>query len=294
MIKPLVSVVLGSYNRFTFLKAAIESIRQNGITIPFEIVVIDGGSTDGSIKWLIQQKDIITIVQHNHGEWNNHLLEGHSWGYYMNIGFRSTHGKYILLISDDNLLVPGAVMNGFEEFERLEAGGRKVGALAFYWRNWPGMENYWVGLSLGKMFVNFGMFLRQALDKVGWIDEDTYAFYCADIDLAFKIWQAGYAILDSKDSFVEHHLHANNYPKASNDQEIFLNKWLDIFDIPDKNAYLSDLGKERTWIYHSFIDNSNTVAKFPSFARPIHHRVLGRIRQKIRPFYGRIKNLIRQ
>ena len=62
-----ISVVLGSYNRCSFLKAAIESVRNNGITVPYEIIVVDGGSTDGSFRWLSRQKDIITIIQHNRG-----------------------------------------------------------------------------------------------------------------------------------------------------------------------------------------------------------------------------------
>ncbi|UCF03833.1 MAG: glycosyltransferase, partial [Deltaproteobacteria bacterium] len=63
--KTEVSVVLGSYNRKRFLKAAIQSIRNNEILVPYEIIVVDGGSTDGSLSWLSKQKDIITILQHN-------------------------------------------------------------------------------------------------------------------------------------------------------------------------------------------------------------------------------------
>lgn len=45
-----VSVVLGSLNRITFLKLTIQSIREELKNAPFthEIIVIDGGSTDGT------------------------------------------------------------------------------------------------------------------------------------------------------------------------------------------------------------------------------------------------------
>jgi glycosyltransferase involved in cell wall biosynthesis len=72
--KTQVSVVLGSYNRRRFLKATIQSIRNNGISVPYEIIVVDGGSTDGSLRWLSWQKDIITIVQHNQGSFRKAKL----------------------------------------------------------------------------------------------------------------------------------------------------------------------------------------------------------------------------
>ena len=47
-----VSVVLGTYNRLSFLKATIASVRASQIDVPYEIIVVDGGSTDGTIGWL--------------------------------------------------------------------------------------------------------------------------------------------------------------------------------------------------------------------------------------------------
>ena len=139
---PQISVVLGSYNRRRFLKAAIESVRDNGIEVPYETIVVDGGSTDGSLKWLKQQKDIITIVQHNRGSFRGQALRRRSWGYFMNLGFKCTQGKFILMISDDSLLVPGSVMNGLNHYEHLAAQGRNIGAIAFYYRNWPDQSDY--------------------------------------------------------------------------------------------------------------------------------------------------------
>ncbi|MGE3913171.1 MAG: glycosyltransferase, partial [Chloroflexota bacterium] len=56
--RPLLSVVIGSYNRRKFLEQAIETVRENGAGLAYETIVVDGGSTDGSLGWLVKQKDI--------------------------------------------------------------------------------------------------------------------------------------------------------------------------------------------------------------------------------------------
>lgn len=98
MNNPTISIVLGSYNRKSFLKKALKTIRENNITVPFEIIVVDGGSTDGSIKYLTKQKDIVSIIQHNNGVWKGKKISKKSWGYYMNIAFKASHGKYIVML----------------------------------------------------------------------------------------------------------------------------------------------------------------------------------------------------
>src|SRR3989304_502628 len=123
--KPVISVVLGTYNRLSFLKLTIESIRAGLENLSREIFVIDGGSTDGTTQWLIKQKDIVTMVQHNRGKWNGKPIERRSWGYFMNLGFRSAQGKYVCMLSDDCLVIPGAIRNGFDLFEKKLAEGEK-------------------------------------------------------------------------------------------------------------------------------------------------------------------------
>lgn len=262
-----VSVVLGSFNRRAFLKATLESVRENDMDFPYEIIVVDGGSSDGSLRYLAGQKDVITIIQHNRGEFRGKKIERRSWGYFMNLGFKAAQGKYILMISDDCLLIPGAIKNGVEEFKRRLAQGVKLGALAFYWRNWPDQERYWVGLTLGdKMFVNHGLYLRSALEEVGWIDEERYRFYHADGDLCLKLWQNGYEVADSRNSFVEHFTHANhtirkeNLISQQNDWQAYLDRWLNIYYDPNKS-------NSADWLYMDYFDETHTVRSFPFLNR---------------------------
>ena len=260
--KTQVSVVLGSYNRKRFLKAAIQSIRNNGISVPYEIIVVDGGSTDGSLRWLIKQKDIINIAQHNQGSFHGKPIKRRSWGYFMNLGFKCAQGKFIVMISDDTLLVPGSVMNALEQYRDLTTQGRNIGAVAFQWREWPQEQKYKVGLTLGeKMFVNHGMFVRNALEDVGWIEEELYQFYHADGDLCLKLWQRGYEVVDCPGAFVEHFRHANSagrkghMQKQRSDWSAYLHRWTGIFYDPDAD-------NTGGWRYCQYKDPYMTVKRF--------------------------------
>lgn len=215
--RPQISVVLGTLDRLKFLKLAIRSVRENLKDEIGEIIVIDGGSTDGTIAWLTKQKDIITILQHNRYTYRRKKMRRRSWGGFMNMGFRAAQGEYIAMISDDCYLLPNAIRNGIDRMEAADAEGLNTGACAFYFRNWPEQDKFYVQRTLGgNLMVNHGIYRRDALDAANYANEDDYVFYKADTDLSLNIWKAGYHIIDCPDSICEHYVGVEEMLRASN------------------------------------------------------------------------------
>ncbi len=96
-IKPLISVVLCSYNRAEYIGRAIDSVLNQKTEFSYEIIIGDDASTDDSAEILMsyQQKypEIFTIILHQK---NNGA--GSNWAQLIQI----SKAKYIALCDDDD------------------------------------------------------------------------------------------------------------------------------------------------------------------------------------------------
>lgn len=88
----ILSVVSGTYNRLGYLEQMVNSVRESmGRGLPYEIVLVDGGSTDGTIPWCRAQPDVKLIEQ-------GQLLGAIAA---FNAGAFAAEGRYVLLANDD-------------------------------------------------------------------------------------------------------------------------------------------------------------------------------------------------
>jgi glycosyltransferase involved in cell wall biosynthesis len=254
-----ISFVLGTKNRRNLLAATLDSIRRASEEISYEIIVIDGGSTDGSCDWLATQFDVITIIQPNKYVVRKGLLRRlHTWGAFMNLGFREARGKWIVMVSDDLLLCPDSIKRGLKVLEESQSNGLKVGGGALFWRDYPRRKAYHVKrLYGGVVHLNHGFLLKSALDYVGYIDEDAYEFYGADGDLSMRLHLANYPIVPLPGCLAEHLNHRlkrfgpwSKVPTSGDrDMETFVKKY---------SAYGHSLGD----LTDPSVDSSKTANRF--------------------------------
>lgn len=104
---PLISIVICNYNHEIFIKSAIVSAL-NQTYKPFEIIVVDDGSTDDSIEIISTFSDQIKFIQKENG--------GQISAY--NVGFKVISGNVVLFLDADDVLMPHALEEISKKFEQ--------------------------------------------------------------------------------------------------------------------------------------------------------------------------------
>jgi glycosyltransferase involved in cell wall biosynthesis len=106
-VKPLVSIVTPSYNQAAYLEETIRSVLEQDYE-PLEYVVVDDGSTDGSVEIAERYADRLTLIQQENSGQPGAL----------NRGFARTRGELIGYLNSDDTLLPGAIDAMVAELER--------------------------------------------------------------------------------------------------------------------------------------------------------------------------------
>lgn len=188
------SIVSGTYNRLNLLQAMVASARvQLPIGMEYEFVLVDGGSTDGTIEWAKAQPDVVLIEQ---GELLGAIKA-------FDAGAFAARGKYIILANDDIQFRPGGILRALVHLEDHPT----CGAVAFrdnrlnkdLYRVSPVPANAATGASISVPYAQVGMFRKWLGDHVGWWGlHGTFPArtYAGDNAVSAAIWETGYTIDD--------------------------------------------------------------------------------------------------
>jgi len=197
----IVSIVVPTFNRSERLRRCIDKIRRN-VPHPHEVIVVDGGSTDGTREWLQTQGDLRVILEAER--------EGAVAAF--NKGFRAAAGYYVMWLNDDAYPLPGAVEAAVAMMERPDLAD--VGMVAFY-HNWHSernvldrVEHNGVSYELchvrGYLYANFGLIRRELLERIGYAD-DRFYFFAFDPDLSLKVQiNEGLKVIGCRRALIHH------------------------------------------------------------------------------------------
>jgi glycosyltransferase involved in cell wall biosynthesis len=192
----LLSIVTGSYNRLPLLQTMVQSVRRHlHFGLSYEIIVVDGGSTDGTQEWCKAQADIRLI---EHGELKG-AIRAFTDGAY------AARGKYCLLANDDVVFEDYSLLAALAYLEEHP----HCGAVAFA-DDRPavskpagfGVQTMTAlsveGQQISVPYAQVGLYRRWLGDLCGWWGANDTAFhshtYGGDNYLTARILEYGYSV----------------------------------------------------------------------------------------------------
>ena len=175
-----ISIVSGTYNRLPYLKKMVFSVKRPLLNIhgfQYEIVLVDGGSTDGTQEWCRKQSHI-RLIEHNE-------LKGAIKAF--NDGAYAATGKYVIMANDDIEFVENSILLAYAYMEN----NPDCGGGCFYQdrngRDWHIESMPAVTKDKQQVHVPYaqvGIFPKWLGDHVGW--------WCRDEDFAQYLTQRDY------------------------------------------------------------------------------------------------------
>lgn len=223
------AIVFGTFNRRILLERAVMSVRNAVVKYPYRIIVVDGGSTDGSRDWLRRQTDVDLIEQEG-------PLTGAVKAF--NLGFArtvDTNVNFVCHLNDDaEIVTPFAIDHAIERMLR----DARIGEVAFAYDLYG---YYRVDHINGRPYANFGVIRREAGMAVAREQGDPtgrawwnpiYKTYGADSEFGVQLWRLGWIVdpalelcvhdANEQDALREAN-EANNPDRA--DSKLFWDRW---------------------------------------------------------------------
>ena len=201
---PLVSVIVVNWNGLDYLPGCLDSLAAQSYPT-LETIVVDNGSTDGSVEYLRSRRsDRLQLLEQP----GNLGFAGGN-----NVGIRTSKGAYVALLNNDAEADPGWVEALVAAAESDPAIG--MCASRIYVWNRPGLldgaglivSGDGIGRARGRLEPDGERYQREAdvllpsacaalyrramLDEIGLFDEDFFA-YCEDTDLGLRARIAGW------------------------------------------------------------------------------------------------------
>jgi glycosyltransferase involved in cell wall biosynthesis len=187
--RPFFSVVIANFNYGRFLEEAIVSVLDQSCQ-DFELIIMDGGSTDNSVEVIRKYQDRIAL-------WCSEKDRGQSHAF--NKGFAQAKGRFFTWLNADDLLLPKTLEKAKAKISATTGCSWLTGNLVKFLDDGRIIDARWGPHSMPRMFCQLraplgiygptSFFSKELWEREGPFDESLY--FGMDTDLWLKFVQAG-------------------------------------------------------------------------------------------------------
>ena len=241
MTKIKLSLCIPTYNRLSDLKRCVDSIISGFKDYPYELIIADGGSNDGTLNYLRNlNKNNIKIIEQG-------KLTGITKAY--NESFKIATGDYVYIGNDDTVLFPEIFIKSCELMDRE----KQIGLVAPKDKeplhgNLPAvtlkLKKYWALLS------KFHIFRHSVLKEIGYYDENLKSYYTDD-DSCLSVLSRGYTIAFTKEVGMIHYREPYDVDQSKARKENLKEN-----EIKKEQEYLDKKWKNLTEYLNDYIKNN--------------------------------------
>jgi len=236
------SISIVAFNSLKYLRDCIDSIYSFPPDWPYDIIVVDNASTDGTNRFIAKNHPGIILISNK---------ENSGFAAANNQAISITGSKYILLINSDCEVYRDSINKLLDYMDKnpgVAIAGPKIinsdGSLQYSCRRFPSFfgaaahtilthiypDNPFskkyklVDVSRKEPFSvdwvsgSCMMIRRSALEDTGLLDEN-YFMYVEDIDICYRMWQNGWEVHYMPHSEVLHHIGGSSRKHVSKNGE---------------------------------------------------------------------------
>lgn len=206
------TIIIPNYNGLSFMEPCFESLKEQTVR-DFKVLVVDNGSTDGSVEWLKEHRIPSIFLKENTG-----------FSGAVNTGIRAADTPYVLLLNNDTRVEPGFVaameramdqspkifsvssrMIQMYHPELLDDAGDMYSILGWAYQRGVGRssELYQKSCRVFSACAGAAIYRRAVFHEIGLFDELHFA-YLEDIDVGWRAKLYGYDNIYCPDAVVYH------------------------------------------------------------------------------------------
>ena len=191
-----ISIIIPNFNGKQFLKECLNSIKKQNFS-PYEVIIIDNGSTDGSVEYLNENYPEFALIQNQ---------DNLGFATAVNQGIKISNAEYVFLLNNDTELEDDCLsnlLNCIEDDETIFAvsskmiqnhdrdliddAGDEYTILGFTKKvgNNRSSELYQSKREIFSACAGAALYRRSIFDIIGYFDENFFA-YMEDVDISYR------------------------------------------------------------------------------------------------------------